>query len=280
MQDQAMRVLRLLRPARSAAAVEAEGPSENLGLDAFATEAPPPSAHLTARATDPRLCIALVALAVVAVLESVPAFLWVQTWLKPVEPAVLAATPMAIPVPVAVESVTPPCAPAPSPGGAAAAIAAKPPDGATATSARAVAPAMMAGLVSVEAPVPMHVYSDARLVGTTEADTIMLPVGTHDLELVSETIGFRARRSVSVQAGRTTDIRIEAPRVPVHVNAVPWAEVWIDNQRVGETPIGNLQQTIGTHEIVFRHPELGERRMMVLVTLKEPVRISMDLRKR
>ncbi len=275
-----MRVLRLLRPvARSTAALEADGPTDNLGLDAFATEAPPPSGRPAAASADPRLRVALVAVAIVAVLESVPAFLWLQNWMRPAEPAVLAATPVSVPVPVAVESAIPPCAPAP-PASAAAALAAKPADGVAAAPARAIAPAMMAGLISVEAPVPMHVYSDSRLVGTTEAETIMLPVGTHDIELVSESVGFRARRSVSVQAGRTTAVRVEAPRVPIHVNAVPWAEVWIDNQRVGETPIGNLQQTIGPHESVFRHPELGERRMTVVVTLKEPARISMDLRKR
>jgi hypothetical protein len=61
---------------------------------------------------------------------------------------------------------------------------------------------------------------------------------------------------------------------------VPWAEVWIDGERVGDTPIGNLQAKIGTREIVFKHPELGERRTTATVTLKEPVRISMDLRKK
>ncbi|MGH9347328.1 MAG: hypothetical protein ACRD26_08685, partial [Vicinamibacterales bacterium] len=146
--------------------------------------------------------------------------------------------------------------------------------------ARAGAPVLVAGLVSIAAPVPMHVYSNDRLIGTTEADTIMLPVGTHDLEMVNDAVGFRAVRTVSVQAGRTSAVQIDAPRVPVHVNAVPWAEVWIDNQRIGETPIGNLQQPIGTHEFVFRHPELGERRTIVAVTMKGPVRVSMDLRKR
>ena len=66
----------------------------------------------------------------------------------------------------------------------------------------------------------------------------------------------------------------------LHINAVPWAEVWIDGERIGETPIGNLPARIGTREIVFRHPDLGERRATALVTLKEPVRISMDLRKK
>ena len=64
------------------------------------------------------------------------------------------------------------------------------------------------------------------------------------------------------------------------INAVPWAEVFIDGTRVGETPLGNLPQTLGPHEIVFRHPQLGERRVNTLVTLKETNRISMDMRQR
>jgi hypothetical protein len=138
---------------------------------------------------------------------------------------------------------------------------------------------MVAGMLSVTAPVPMRVYSGSRLVGTTEADTLMLPVGNHTLDFVNDAVGYRARRTVTVQAGKTTTTRLDPPSGTLHVNAVPWAEVWLDNQRIGETPIGNLASPIGTHEVVFRHPELGERKGTVLVTLKAPARISMDLRK-
>jgi hypothetical protein len=36
---------------------------------------------------------------------------------------------------------------------------------------------------------------------------------------------------------------------------------------------------LGSHEIVFRHPELGERRQTVIVTLGSPARVSVDMRK-
>ena len=139
---------------------------------------------------------------------------------------------------------------------------------------------MLAGLIAVTAPIPLHVFSNGRLIGTSEAETIMLPVGTHELDLVNETVGYRVRRKVTVEAGRTSSLRLEAPMGRLRVNALPWAEVWIDGQRIGETPIGDVQASIGTREVVFRHPELGERRTTVLVTLKEPVRVSMDLRTR
>jgi hypothetical protein len=108
----------------------------------------------------------------------------------------------------------------------------------------------------------------------------MLPQGTHDLEFVNEATGFRARRSVAIRAGQTSAVRVDAPNGTLHINAVPWAEVFIDGQRIGDTPIGNLQTRIGSREIVFRHPELGERKATALVTMKEPTRISMDLRKK
>ena len=53
----------------------------------------------------------------------------------------------------------------------------------------------------------------------------------------------------------------------------------MDGTPIGETPIGNRAVPIGRHEIVFRHPELGERRQMVDVTLLAPARVSVDMRK-
>ena len=135
-------------------------------------------------------------------------------------------------------------------------------------------------MLSVTAPVPMRVFEKGRLIGTTETDSTMLAQGTHELEFVNEAVGFRARRTVSIKPGATSTVKLDAPPGTLHINAVPWAEVWIDGERIGETPIGNLQARIGNREIVFRHPELGERRTTAMVTLKEPVRISMDLRKK
>jgi hypothetical protein len=67
--------------------------------------------------------------------------------------------------------------------------------------------------------------------------------------------------------------------VPVSANARPWADVIVDGISVGQTPIANLQLTIGTHDVVFRHPQLGERRQAVTVTQNGPNRIAVDLTK-
>jgi hypothetical protein len=105
-----------------------------------------------------------------------------------------------------------------------------------------------------------------------------MAAGRHDLELVNETLNYRTKRTVQVPAGKVAPIAIDLPRGTVNLNAAPWAEVWLDGQRVGETPIGNLSVPIGPHEFVFKHPQLGEKRQAVSVTLGAPVRLSVDMK--
>jgi hypothetical protein len=111
-------------------------------------------------------------------------------------------------------------------------------------------------------------------------DRILLPAGEHVIELVSDPLGYRATRTVNVTAGQTAALAVDLPRAPLNINAIPWAEVFIDGTRIGETPLGNLPQTLGAHEIVFRHPQLGEHRVNVVVTMKDTARVSIDMRQR
>jgi hypothetical protein len=135
------------------------------------------------------------------------------------------------------------------------------------------------GWIAIKAPFEMQVFEDRRLIGTSETDRIMISTGKHALEIVSETLGYRVTRTVQVLPGKVASIGIELPNGTLNVNAQPWAEVWIDNKRIGETPIGNVSLPIGPHEVVFRHPQLGEKRQAISVTAAAPVRVSIDMRK-
>lgn len=277
-----MRSLRLFRAATPTAGASADaGP--DAGLLAFASETGGPVAPGVATrppllADMARTHLIIAGLAVLVVLQAVPTALWVKGFLtQPALPSAAASSAgeAAPPVPAPpVLAGAPPCEAAPAAERAVTRDTPKP------AATAGVAPAHVAGFLTVTTPVSMRVYENGRLVGTTEAERIMLPVGTHELTLESVAVGFQARRTVTVQAGRTSTLRLEAPMGTLHVNAIPWAEVWIDDRRVGETPLGNLQAPIGSREVVFRHPELGERRASVLVTLREPARVSMDLRKK
>jgi hypothetical protein len=142
----------------------------------------------------------------------------------------------------------------------------------------APADAPLSGWVSIAAPVDVQLFEGGRLLGTSESDRIMVAAGEHQIELVNEALGYREARVMRVEPGRTVSLAIELPQGTLALNATPWAEVWVDGQLVGETPIGNLPVTIGPHEVIFRHPELGERRHAITVTTNLPGRLSVDLR--
>lgn len=136
------------------------------------------------------------------------------------------------------------------------------------------------GWLAIASPVALVIREDGAVLGSTEVERLMLPAGEHALELSNEDLGYQTKRSVKIDAGKTVTLKVEPPKGTLNINAQPWAEVWVDGQRVGETPIGKLPQTIGTHEIVLRHPDLGEKREAVTVTLGKPARLGVDMRKK
>jgi hypothetical protein len=139
-------------------------------------------------------------------------------------------------------------------------------------------PGSAAGWISVPAPVDVQLFENGRLLGSSRVDRIMLPAGRHDIDIVNEVLGFVQRQTVRVTPGQVSTIKLAWPMGNLAINAVPWAQAFIDGRLVGETPIGNIQVPVGSHEILFRHPQLGERSVSVTVTTRETAKVGIDLR--
>ena len=137
----------------------------------------------------------------------------------------------------------------------------------------------LSGWLAVSAAVELQVYEGTQLLGTTQSDRILMTAGRHELDVVNDTLGYRAHQSVQVPPGKLVSLKIQLPKGSLSVNAIPWADVLVDGEPKGQTPIGNLSLTIGPHEVVFRHPQFGEQKHAVTVTAGTPARVSVDLRK-
>jgi len=152
--------------------------------------------------------------------------------------------------------------------------------GATATVMASIASTGTAGgWAQIKAPIELQVFEGGQLITTTSAPRFMLPAGRHDLEVANAELEFRAPLKVEIEGGKTATASITIPNGSLSINALPWAEVLIDGKPAGPTPIGNLSVPIGTHEIVWRHPQLGERKRVVSITARTPVRVGMDFSK-
>ena len=135
------------------------------------------------------------------------------------------------------------------------------------------------GWLSISAPFDVEVVENDDVIGTSGTSRIMLAAGRHDIVLTNRSLGYQEARRIEVAAGKTMAIRVDPPKVSVSVNARPWAEIVLDGTSVGQTPIANLLVTVGPHEMVFRHPQLGERKQTIVVSAKGPNRIAADLTK-
>jgi hypothetical protein len=178
------------------------------------------------------------------------------------------ATHAAATVPSAAETtVTPskPAAPAPAPG-------ATPPP-AAATDAAAGTPTGRFGGVRITAPIELQVYEAGNLVGST-AGPIAVMDGPHTFDLVNETLGYRSRQTVTVKPGQMSAVTIAVPNGRVSINAVPWADVWVDGKPAGQTPIANLSLSIGQHEVVFRNPQFPDQRQTAIVKAEGVTMVS------
>ncbi len=140
--------------------------------------------------------------------------------------------------------------------------------------------APVSGWISISAPAELQVFENQRLLGSTRTDRIMVATGRHDLEFVNEALGYRSAKTIQVAPGQVANVKADWPQGTIAINAAPWANVWLDGQELGETPVGNTQVPIGTHEVVFRHPQLGEQRYTTTVTATTPARLSVDMRKK
>jgi hypothetical protein len=131
----------------------------------------------------------------------------------------------------------------------------------------------------LSSPIELHVLDGERVLGSSEDGPIVATAGRHEFEFVNSAIGYRVRRVVNIRAGQIASVSITPPNGIVNINAVPWAAVWIDGNAVGETPVGNLSVAPGEHEIVFRHPQLGERRERTVVRTDGPTRVTANLQR-
>jgi hypothetical protein len=136
---------------------------------------------------------------------------------------------------------------------------------------------VFSGWVAVFAPVVLDVAENGKSIGTTEQNRLMLPPGPHQLTLSNKELGFSSVEQVEIEPGGVKSLNIDA-KGSVSLNASPWAEVWLDNKKLGDTPLVT-QVPIGTREFVFKHPQQGERRVTATVKASGSSPVSVDYSK-
>jgi len=95
--------------------------------------------------------------------------------------------------------------------------------------------------------------------------------------------GSPARRSaVPVTLSRQPPATPAPPVAPTRAGflqllILPWAEVRVDGQAVGTTPLKPIRLAVGEHSVELRHPAYVPLRKTVTVRLGETTKLEVDL---
>jgi hypothetical protein len=135
---------------------------------------------------------------------------------------------------------------------------------------------IFSGWLGIYAPFVLEVSEQGRVIGTTEEPRLLLSPGRHELVLSNRELGYTSVHAVDIEPGELAAITLE-PRGFVNLNATPWAEVWIDGRKAGDTPLARVELPLGVREIAFRHPQFGERKVTVTVKAGAPSAVSVDM---
>ncbi len=170
------------------------------------------------------------------------------------------------------------------------------------------------GMFNIESRPPgAEAYVDGEFIGNTPIAEHGLVAGRHDIELHKKGHAIW-KRQLSVSAGARASITAdmepavtdssESATLPTNVSATPpagtvlppdkapardaamaelqllvkpWAEVLIDGQSVGTTPVRPLTLAAGVHDITLKHPRFEPFTRRLLVQAGRPVRMEVDL---
>jgi hypothetical protein len=130
------------------------------------------------------------------------------------------------------------------------------------------------GFMTVFSRIPMQVYVDGKRIGMSDDGQLLLPSGTHRIEVVNEHFHYRSSTTLTIRPGHVQPYNVVLPTAQIHVTTTPGAEVWVEGERVGVAPLGQIQVPIGTREIAVKDAT-GEKQQVVEVKYGDALEVSL-----
>ncbi len=143
------------------------------------------------------------------------------------------------------------------------------------------APPPVPGELVISASVAAAVAIDGSNAGFAPA-RLRLPPGDHRVRVTTTGPEGHAVKewTLTVKPGQTSEEVANFDVGTLAVAAVPWAEVKVDGNPVGRTPIAPVALLEGRHEVSLENPKLGtKRRRVVLIVADQVAELKVDMKR-
>lgn len=192
-----------------------------------------------------------VVVAVLLLVALIPLTLWPRSR----QDAPASATVTAAPTPSAAATPEAPASIEVPPPSATPAIATVPnlPAPASTTPQPAVAPAYL----SVGSDVGCRVSVGSKLLGETPLASAPVAAGPHEVRCEATSLGLSTKTHISPVPGESVSVNFRF-LATLNVNAVPWADVYLDGKLIGQTPLVKTDMIPGSHVVRLVNDSLGK----------------------
>jgi hypothetical protein len=137
---------------------------------------------------------------------------------------------------------------------------------------------IFSGWLHVSAPFEVQYSEGGRGIVFDEHNQALLSPGPHDIRVDNRELAYHSVLHVEVEPGKVASISVVPAPSTLSVTASLPAEVLVDGQKVGDTPLTNFPVNLGTRDIVVKSASGVTRRFTTTVT-SAPVRLDVDFSK-
>ena len=141
-----------------------------------------------------------------------------------------------------------------------------------------VAPEPAFGHLLVVAEPWAEVFIDGEKVGQTPLGKIRLSAGTHTLSLSNDNFAGTVADTITISGNATLSKKYSFnDHGYLQIVVVPWADVFIDGNHVGQTPLERLKVPVGRHTVSLQHPQLGEQEKVIDIRFQEATLLKVEM---
>ena len=131
------------------------------------------------------------------------------------------------------------------------------------------------GVLAAVVPSGVELRINGRRV---QAGTRSVPPGRHTIEVIRPEVLGVQRETVEIEPGQTLHRNYAADEYGwLQVVVIPWAEVFVGDEFIGQTPMGKVKAAVGEHTLALRHPEVQEKRQTVVIRKGETTLVRVTL---
>jgi serine/threonine protein kinase len=122
---------------------------------------------------------------------------------------------------------------------------------------RRVAAKKSTGFIRVTTEPTADIFLDGKKLGRGSIERLKVKSGKHKLRVIARK-GSHKTMAVTVKRGEVVEKKVTFGRGTLRVVVLPWANVWVDEVKRGQTPMAPIELLEGSHRVRLVNDQLGQ----------------------